>query len=153
MGYDLASTSKGVGMLPRVLVSLLIVAIQACPFCCAASRLEGMGLGRADSSCCSRCALRQQKNDSPEHQSEGLPGQSEPNPVDSEGQCVCGGALIDKTKPFELKVERPLHDVVATVPLVVTLSAQAGFSIHSPAQHVRTTPGRLLCCLYMSFLC
>ncbi len=138
-------------MLTRILVPLLIVAIQACPFCCASATLASVNRDPSKSSCCGGCCCSHQQDVN--HQSQGLPRRSAPSPIGPGFQCVCSGAVVDRAKPFELRVERPLDDVVATVPLAAILPSHASFSIHSPAQHVRTTPGRLVRCLHMSFLC
>lgn len=138
-------------MLSRILVSLLVVAIQACPLCCTqAMRAPLAHSAAAKPLCCSCCCgLHRQGGDDQSH----APRRSAPGPADSGAQCICTGAVVDRAKPFELQVERTFDVVMATVPLAIISLSQPGVSLDSPSQQMRATPGQLVRCLHMSYLC
>jgi hypothetical protein len=136
-------------MLARVLVPLLILAIQACPLYCRAPVNQSGTGGSAAGCCCSHCAgdiVHDSRSDhGPARPVPGMPSQSG-------GQCICCGAVVERQAPFEVHVERSSLDVDANVAVSVPAATSGHAVAAASVLTYRTTPGRLVCCLNKSFL-
>jgi len=138
-------------MSARILVLLLIFAIQACPFYCRLAVRGSSDQGPAVAACrCCGGTARQADCDPKDGSAPAQP--SHPSPGDSGGRCICGGAVLDRSAPFEVSIERSHFDVVATTPIVAPAALGSRTFPDGPALSWRATPGRLVCCLNMSFL-
>ena len=130
---------------------LLTFAIFACPLgcqvrvCCAddARQVEPV---EADCAACPSCAT---SDESPQS----LPHPQHPAPCEQPCQCLCGGAVMPQGQiDLKLKFDHSTDSVAICKPtltdeLVRQEAAQVG-CLHSDA-----TPGRVIRCLHMSFLC
>ena len=135
-------------MVRGALSILLATTILACPFVCragGASEADGAASARAT---CFHC----------HHAAEPDDGHSSPSSPDRhngpECQCVCSGAVVKHTVPFDA---RPDVIYPASLPVVAQLVApllngQLAGHFEAPPPTGSANPGRTLCCLYSSYL-
>lgn len=143
-------------MFPKFVVCLLIFTVQACPLRCTAMMVWTHTAAESPAtpipSCCPKCRLAYEKKCQSQTK-RGMPARPAQGPVENGCQCVCTGAVLEKAHPFRVSVERDINDLVAVTLHVGSNPSQTDSFENSPAQLRRTTPGRLVCCLNMSFLC
>jgi hypothetical protein len=137
--------------------SLLIPALLVCPLFC------GTGIGGSSADCCAAsqqptqgCAdCHAQEAENPCQSEPAAPHKHQPGPQTC--QCICGGAVLADG----VQIDHPF----AGLPLwiadggdianssAVTLDCSPDAQFFSLQRDVGATPGRLLRCLYSSFLC
>ena len=137
-------------MFQRAMSLLLITALLACPLRCGlvmcAADEEASADGASARPCCHAC----HRQPSP------APHESTPQPMapcHNDCQCICSGAVI----------EQGSHDLIgrSTTELALRVipaerSDATDFSVEDPTvpgYHGSITPGRMICCLFMRFLC
>ena len=130
---------------------LLALATFACPLACqlevcCADDVQQFEQPEAACPSCPNCAKNEQSQESPVHP-------SHPAPCEQPCQCMCGGAVIPQGEiDLKLKFDHSIESVAIRQP---TLADEL---IHNDAGnvcclHSDATPGRVIRCLHMSFLC
>ena len=135
---------------------LLILAIVYCPLqcqvgtCCVAGHLPGDD-GGSDADCpCAACCPGPESSAGTQRRPAAPCGDHTP---DSKCQCICAGAVIQKTDDQQVELSLSIFETAAEAagPQVVDVFARRGAAM-LPHQG-RGTPGRIVCILHMSFLC
>jgi len=136
-------------MIRSVLHYLLVAEVLGCPFWCQA------GVCNAGDAChtqcfnsrcaaCTHCPQKERRGSVPRGSS----------PCDQRQQCFCAGAIIIKDDiRLTQKFEYSLESVAATLTRPAEISGRSDGSRRTLTDDTRSTPGRVLRCLHMSFLC
>ena len=138
-------------MFARLLQLHVIAAILVCPVWCESEVCWGADDGCAPSEkcdhsapSCPNCADEQSDHNSSPHKHQ---------PCGHRCQCVCAGAIIKQhDNDLTKHISQPLEAVVVTkVPLAEVLFERNIVTVLP--YRGSATPGRIICCLHMSFLC
>lgn len=129
---------------------LLIAGLVLCPFRCQlevlSSVVSGDGNSAAAPCCCVGCQQRTAESPAdtaPEHQ----------NPTGDRCQCICSGAVVEKSNDDGLLDAAPAGDVLE--PHTATLAQRESVGVVGEPAHARCglNTGRILRTLHQSLLC
>lgn len=129
---------------------LLIAGLVLCPFRCQLEVLSSVGGGDANAAatrcCCAGCQQREAESPAdtaPEHQ----------NPTGDPCQCICSGAVVEKSNDDGLLDAAPAGDVLE--PHAAAIPQRASVGIAGEPAHARCglNTGRMLRTWHQSLLC